>query len=264
MRRFFVATLKEEDKQIVIEGTEGRHIARVLRMQPGDRCELFNGRGLLALSEIVSVHKDSVFLQVIKMSTAWQSAAELSSFPLTLAQGVLKGKKMDLIVEKATELGVEHFIPIITDYSQNQTDMNRRRQRWQRIVLSSCKQCGRTTPMTIASPLELGDIDLTFFTHKIFCSEKKDQNRKLLSPDFFTDKGKVLLIVGPEGGFSEAEVSFARDNNFFLADLGPIIMRAETASISICAITTHLCRLKEDDKGGDHAGCTAKGNKGRG
>ncbi|MCI5136772.1 MAG: 16S rRNA (uracil(1498)-N(3))-methyltransferase, partial [Candidatus Electrothrix sp. AW2] len=142
MRRFFYdPVIQDTQGQIRIIGPEAHHIRNVLRMQVGERAELYDGKGAVVSAQMSQISAKEAIFQVL--SRQHQAA---SGTPLTLAQAVLKGKKMDLLIQKATELGVHTFQPVITQYCEKSGQAKQLKQvkqleRWQRIMLEACKQC---------------------------------------------------------------------------------------------------------------------------
>ena len=169
MRRFFYdPNIQESEAQILIIGPEAHHIRNVLRMQSGDCAELFDGKGAVVSGEISRISSKEVVFQVLSRTDGADAGV-----PLTLAQAVLKGKKMDLVIQKATELGVDTFIPVITRYCENSGRAGQQLKRWQRIMLEACKQCRRPIPMQICPPTELQELPLSEGGHKIMPWEKE-------------------------------------------------------------------------------------------
>lgn len=240
MRRFIIAPRDIDGETVILSGAEAHHLRAVLRLRPGDRIELLDGTGTVYLSELTTITEDIVYGCIIDRRMEHAP----SPFPLTLAQGILKGKKMDLVLQKATELGVETLTPLVTRYCEQQKNIDRRLQRWHRIMLEACKQCGRTTPMEITPAVALEDLASTSFAYRIFCWE--GEKEAMIRPGWFNDPGKTLLLIGPEGGFHDQEVRWARENDFYPTTLGPLVLRAETAAITAIGITRYLIRLQAD------------------
>ncbi|HHD64395.1 MAG TPA: 16S rRNA (uracil(1498)-N(3))-methyltransferase [Desulfobulbaceae bacterium] len=241
MRRFFVRPEEITGETILLTGPEVHHLRVVLRLQPGSNIELFDGTGTIYQAEVQNLTPDSIRGRII------QKYVELvhDPFPVTLAQGILKGKKMDVVVQKATELGVATLIPVLSCYCEAGKNLERRIDRWQRVVLESCKQCGRANPMRISSVQELADISVAAFPYPVFCWEK--EKRSFLTPGYLAVPGQVLLLIGPEGGFNDQEVEWATDNNFQSVRLGPYVLRAETAALAAVSIVKYLGSLAGTD-----------------
>ncbi|MCI5140559.1 MAG: 16S rRNA (uracil(1498)-N(3))-methyltransferase [Candidatus Electrothrix sp. ATG1] len=226
MRRFFYdPNIQESEAQILITGPEAHHIRNVLRMQLGDRAELFDGKGTVVSGKISRISSKEVVFQVLSRTDAADAGV-----PLTLAQAVLKGKKMDLVIQKATELGVDTFVPVITRYCGNSGRAGQQSKRWQRIMLEACKQCRRPIPMQICSPTELQELPLSEGEHKIMPWENETDTS---FSDLELSNGQpVLMLIGPEGGFHPSEVVYAQEVGFRTISLGPRILRAETAALT--------------------------------
>jgi 16S rRNA (uracil1498-N3)-methyltransferase len=239
MRRFFVQGRDIRANTFVLSGAEAHHICSVLRLKSGDVIELFDGTGTLYVAELHIISKNTVEGRI----TSQYTEVSTDSFPLTLGMGILKGKKMDLVVQKATELGVKTLIPLITRYSEQQKNLNRRMERWQRIVLEACKQCGRSTPMQISTVCPLQEIPIEYFRYSILCWE--NEKTSVIKPGFFTQPGPIALLTGPEGGFHEKEIRWAQNNNITMTTLGPLVLRAETAAIVGVGIMSYLSTLYE-------------------
>ncbi|MDU9050091.1 MAG: 16S rRNA (uracil(1498)-N(3))-methyltransferase [Candidatus Electrothrix sp. Rat3] len=230
MRRFFYdPSIQETEEQILILGPEAHHIRNVLRMQVGDCGELFDGKGAVVSGEIARISSKEVVFQVLSRTDASDSGV-----PLTLAQAVLKGKKMDLLVQKATELGVYTFVPVLTRYCENPGRAGKQAakqlERWQRIMLEACKQCRRPIPMQICPPTELQELSFPVGGHKVMPWEN-EANTPFSALEL--DNGQpVLVLIGPEGGFHSSEVAYAEEVGFRTISLGPRILRAETAALA--------------------------------
>lgn len=240
MRRFFIQPDAIQGETVVLSREQSRHLVSVLRLLPGQSIELFDGGGSIYQATITK----TIGRQVECSVTARCARDKKHCFPLTLAQGVLKGKKMDLVLQKATELGVDTFVPTVTRYCDQQGTLEQRMRRWQRIVIEACKQCGRNTAMHISPVQTLESIDCALFPYPLFCWEGKHNSR--IGAGFFTDPGSVLLLIGPEGGFHESEVDWARENGCVPISLGPLVLRAETAAIAAVGIVQYLSMLSAD------------------
>ena len=237
MRRFFVSPDQIQGARITLTGNEAHHLRSVLRLRPGQVVEFFNGCGTVYQVEISTIQ-----LNLIEGTIVRQHVVKLDEpFPLTLAQVVLKGKKMDVVVQKATELGVNTLIPVISRYCEGRTKNTGRVARWQRIVIEACKQSGRAVPMRIAPVTPLDALSVADYRYPLCCWEKEKQS--LLLPTDLAVAGAILLLIGPEGGFHEREIQWMRDNNFRIITLGPHILRAETAALAAVSIVKHLGAL---------------------
>ncbi len=233
MRRFFFNPEQQTGNQIQITGSEARHIKTVLRMRVGAEVELFDGKGGRIAGEITQIGSREIVIQILSRRTDPQNTAP----SLTLIQAMLKGKKMEMLIQKSTELGVHTFVPLITRYCEKRVQ-GERGERWQRIMLEACKQCGRPVPMQIMKAVSLEQLSRPTDCNRIMAWE--DEDSCALTPDLFRDNTPTTLLIGSEGGFHPSEISHCRDLGFDTVSLGSRILRAETAAIATVAIIQHL------------------------
>ncbi len=212
-----------------LEGDAANHIARVLRLRPGDALTLFDGGGGEHAARIEEFRKGAVVVTVAERSAPGRE----SPLHLTLAQGVSRGERMDWVVQKATELGVSRVVPLLTERSVVKLDSRqsqRKLQHWQGIAVAACEQSGRTRIPAIDAPLALAE----------FWGEVDTRaTRLLLSPqaslriaELPRAPGGIVVLIGPEGGLAEAEQRAALAAGFIGARLGPRVLRTETAAIA--------------------------------
>jgi 16S rRNA (uracil1498-N3)-methyltransferase len=230
MRRFFYDPAHETADCVLISGAEAHHLRAVLRMRLGETAELFDGAGRVLSGQIEQINPESVTFRILARR---QELASRS--PLTLALALLKGKKMDLVIQKATELGVHHVVPVISRYCEPQGKDRQMLDRWQRIMLEACKQCGRPVPMQMSLPLPLQDVAWPAESSKLMPWE----NETACSfAALGVEIGKpVVVLIGPEGGFHPTEVEHARSCGFRTVSLGPRTLRAETAALTAVVLT---------------------------
>ena len=235
MPRFFVPTRDIEEGQARLQGNEFRHLQRVLRLREGDRVTLFDDAGHEHAGVIHSLSPRVAAVRITATSTPERE----SPIAITLYQGMPKGRKMDLVVEKATELGVRAVMPFTSAFCAAAAPVAAgKRERWQRIALAATKQCGRTAVPTIGATLTFTDV----------ISEGARHDLRLL---FFEGTGiaplasmsemedaptTAAIVIGPEGGFSRDEVEMAERAGFRVVGLGPRILRTETAALVALAI----------------------------
>ncbi len=234
MRLFFVEPGSVADTLATLSGSESRHIYSVLRLAPETEVELFDGTGILYQGRLETVSRREVTVRI----RSCHKPADHSTRPLTLTQGILKGKKMDFLVQKATELGVHSLQPLLCRYSDIQRVSPRQQDRWRRIMLEACKQCRRAVPMTILEPVRPEDQDCSPFASRIlFWEEEPDAS---MTADLLQPSGSICLVFGPEGGLHKDEVNGYRHAGFSTVSLGPQILRAETAALAGTAIVRFL------------------------
>lgn len=234
MRRFFVDPQAITADTALLSKTESQHIVSALRLQLGETVELFDGTGTVYHGKLQKLSREQVTVRLLSMHN---ENFEISP-PVFLLQSLLKGKKMDFLVQKSTELGVHTFQPLMTRYSENRGNHQRQHERWQRIMLEACKQCKRTVPMQINPLVKFKQIDLSLFSTKLLVWE--DEHQQPIDPKQLANKDSICLLIGPEGGFHEEEVDHARKNGFQTVTLGKRILRAETATLATVAIVQYL------------------------
>src|SRR4030043_45161 len=236
MPRFYVPQPQIKNEMLRIEGDEVRHIRRVLRLKAGDEIIVFDGSGKEYEGTIVEERPFSV---VIRIQNIFSSKRE-SHLEITLAQSLLKGEKMDYLIQKGTELGVKEIIPFFSSRSVPILEKSRRlkrRYRWERIAIEASKQCGRGVIPKI-EPLQdysemLQNIPPDFL--RLILWEKEGARLKEVLAGL-KEKVKILFIVGPEGGLSQEEVVHAKEKSFIPITLGKRILRSETASLCLLSI----------------------------
>ena len=232
MPRFPVDEKNIDGSKATLTGTDYRHITKVLRMKEGDAITLFDGRAMEYEGRISLVGSREIQVDIFSS----RKVETDSPLRITLLQGLPKGEKMDYIVEKTTEIGVHTIVPVITERSQVRTAD--KRNRWGRIALEASKQCGRTTPPAIENTLNFIEAikfsvgsDLAIILHVgSQVSLKELLNNPLQHPK------NIIVLVGPEGGFSENEVLLACEMGFTSLGLGPRTLRTETAGIAFLSI----------------------------
>lgn len=216
--------------ELALPAQAGEHVARVLRLVAGDPLVLFNGDGADYAATIRSAGKREVLVQVLER----QPVQRESPLRLTLAQGVARGEKMDLIVQKATELGATGIVPLLTERSEVRLDAERAAKRlahWQSVAVSACEQSGRARIPRIApiQPLAawLGGLadDGALRLALLPGAEKT------IGALRFGAAGGVL-VIGPEGGLGEADTRALAQHGFLGLRLGPRILRTETAGLA--------------------------------
>ncbi len=235
MRRFYINPANISRDKAVLEGDDARHLKQVLRIQTGQMVSLFDGAGTIYKAEVEKISKSTVGLII------FESHKETDTPPhLHIAQCIIKKKNMELIIQKSTELGVYSFTPIISQNCSLTYRPSTQESRWQKIAFEACKQCGRSYVPPIEAPVNISDFlaDL-HYDQKIILWENESKNS--LQPFSSTNPpNSLLLLIGPEGGFTQEEVSLALAAGFTSASLGNLTLRAETAAISALAITQYL------------------------
>jgi len=241
MARFFVPRKNLRDKHGLIDGQELAHLKKVLRLVPGDRITVFDDSGWEHEAMIVEIAGDRGEIEIIR---SYEAGRE-SPLQVTLAVGVTKGEKMDLVVEKATELGVQTIVAFTSAFSVPKWDARKiaaRTARWQKIALSAAKQCGRTRVPDILplcdfrALVEGGSADVL----KLLFWENERHQSLRQAHEKFSRAGSVLVVIGPEGGFDGQEAEFAQLHDFQCVCLGKRILRAETAAVTALSLVQFL------------------------
>jgi 16S rRNA (uracil1498-N3)-methyltransferase len=263
-RRFYAPpeAFSPDGRSAKLSGDETRHLRNVLRLKSGDEIFLFDGAGKEFHCRVQTVPRDSTEVSVIKQVEAAQPESGLN---LTLAIALLKGEKFDLVIQKATELGVTRIIPVITSRAdvriKSDDDAERKTTRWQRIVLEATKQCGRARLMKIEAPMMFSDLVRVGDTNsgaRANASDDACAPVALLSSYvrmMFTERqgaslaealgdGKngpqhLTALIGPEGGWADDEIEQACGAGWKIVTLGGRILRAETAAIVIATLIQH-------------------------
>ena len=244
-RRFYAPpeAFAPDRTSVTLSAEETRHLRDVLRLTMGDVVHVFDGEGREFRCEISEVARDSAQLNVIEEADA---ARPESPLKLTLAVALLKGERFDLVVQKATELGITSMIPIITSRAdvkiKSDDEAGRKIARWRRIVLEATKQCGRAHLMKIEAPINfanlISDRADTDELRLMFAERAGDLFENALEAPAARQKN-VLALIGPEGGFSDDEIDQAREAGWMIITLGGRVMRAETAAIAITSLLQH-------------------------
>ncbi len=235
MRRFYARPEHFEGQVVRLAIEETRHLRDVLRMKPGENAQIFDGDGREFLAEVESIGKSETVLRIVEEIAA---PAPESDLELTIAAGVYKNDKFDLVIQKAVELGVARVAPIVTFRSETKLQAaSNRTERWRKIALEATKQCERARVMTVSEPV-------TF--DKFIAGVNADSGLLLM----FSEKGgkslpkalgekKITALVGPKGGWEDSELEIAEARGFMPIKLGRRIMRAETAAITFAALLQH-------------------------
>lgn len=219
--------------ELALPPQAGEHVARVLRLNVGDDIVLFNGDGHDYPARIVGVGKRDVQVNI----QAQQVPQNESPLSLTLAQGVARGEKMDLIVQKATELGVARIVPLVTERSEVKLDPARAEKRlahWQAVAASACEQSGRARLPEI-TPVQGLDAWLSSLGRDTALRLALLPEGTLRARELSFPMAGGLLVVGPEGGLGERDINSLTGAGFAGLALGPRILRTETAGLAALA-----------------------------
>ena len=241
MRRLFYAGALAE--KITITGGDAHHLAHVMRAQIGDEITVAGAGGRVARMTVSAVVPDAVRLSLAE----YLEQEEDNSHEVILVQALLKGEKMDFVVQKAVELGATAFHPVMTERVVVRYDAKKaaaRAARWQKIADEAAKQCGRRALMPVAEITELSSLlqNAEFFhtsdTAVLFCYEGEAERSMRTALRALTAR-RIVLVVGPEGGFSLAEAAAVCAASAEVVSLGRLILRAETAALTALVLAQY-------------------------
>ena len=241
MRRFFLHPSMVNKPSPSITGSDARHIHTVLRLKIGDELALFDGTGMEYRAWIVGMAPGRIALSPVSACTAFRE----SPVRIVLAQAMLKDRKMDDLLPQAIELGINRWVPFLSERSVSRPETKRmedRHRRWEKIAIESLKQCGRNRGPAIEKlcgfeeALTLGQE----CTARFIFWEKEEKPLCVATLPKTEPDAAVIAMLGPEGGFSEPEIAVARKAGFLPVSLGPRILRAETAAVAACSLLQFL------------------------
>jgi 16S rRNA (uracil1498-N3)-methyltransferase len=253
-RRFYAppSAFSVDRRSVRLAADEARHLRDVLRLQRGEEVYVFDGEGKEFQCSIENSGREFAQLNIVNEV---QPAHPESPLDLTLAVALLKGEKFDLVVQKATELGVTRILPVITERAdvrlQDSRDGAKRLARWQRIALEAAKQSGRARVPEVAAAIAFkslvkpstGENAESFALSNTFCLMFAERDGHTLAEATRQLSGrprKITALVGSEGGWTDEETLQARKAEWKIVTLGGRTLRAETAAISVVALLQHL------------------------
>lgn len=231
--RLHVDTPVVVGQSITLDEGKARYVSRVLRLKKGDEITVFDGSGPEYRGTVASLGRHRASIDVTKEITADRE----SPLRIHLLQGISRGDRMDHVVQKTTELGVTHITPVLTEYSVVKLTNERAAKRthhWRGIVASACEQCGRNVLPAVDEPVALRDALGGFVGQpgtRIFLDPRGSAGPGVHEPQ----DDQLVVLIGPEGGFSAAEFELAEAAGFIATRFGPRILRTETAAIAALA-----------------------------
>jgi 16S rRNA (uracil1498-N3)-methyltransferase len=226
--RIYLEQALAENTNCLLSDDAAHHVSRVLRMKAGQSISLFNSRGGYFDAIITRIDKRNV-----EVATGDHHPDECESpLAITLVQGISRGERMDYTLQKAVELGVQHIIPVLCEYTNVKLDDEKKQKRhehWRKIIINACEQCGRNRIPSLALTQELdGWLDIDTNELKLILHPGTSVQLCQLE----NKHSKVALLAGPEGGFSDIEVAHAMKHGYQPITLGPRILRTETAALA--------------------------------
>lgn len=244
--RFYISQINPLASYVSLEGEEHHHLSRVSRIQPKQEIWLFDSSGRSYLARVEEVEKEKTKLLILE-----EKSGEKANTEIILAQSLVKSKNMEFIIQKSAELGVTRFIPVMASRSVVKVDekIEKKLGRWARIAREAVKQSGNPWIPYISPPIGLKKlIKENQAELKLFLSE----NRGKYLREILTRNGKsprqsppssILILIGPEGGWTREEKEYILDNGFEAVSLGRNILRTETAAICSLALISHFWNL---------------------
>src|SRR3954471_13598778 len=237
MRRFFAEPERCKSSQIELDEAESRHLSQVLRAQAGERVTVLDGCGGVYEAEVATISKRNVRLKVVH-----RERRDPLPYDITLFQAIPKGKVMEWIVQKATELGARRIVPILTERTVVEVGADSHKvEKWRTIAIESIKQCGSPYLPRIEAPMEfskaLRHVSGLDFVASLYPGAGEIQ-------EFFgRDVRPVQIWIGPEGDFTPREVEDLQHAGVHPIRLGPLVLRCDTAAVCALALAAHQLRL---------------------
>ncbi len=222
--RLYQNTPLNIDEELTLDEYASHHLLKVLRFPQGQSITLFNGDGFNYSAKVLETEKDCV----VKLLSKDTNPSE-SKLNITLAQGVAKGEKMDFLIQKAVELGVNKIIPILTErcvVKLSGDKLIKRTKHWKKIVIGACEQSGRSVIPEVVSPIGLDEFLQQSSVNGFVLHHRSEQT--LLDMAIVN---KATVLIGPEGGLSEMEIAQATTAGYQSLLLGSRVLRTETASL---------------------------------
>mgnify|MGYP000500887518 FL=1 len=234
MHRFYHSNPLELNQIIILDEFSSHHALRVMRVKVDDFLVLFNGDGFEYRGRVSDIYKKTINVEILSK----EKNNNESPININLFQSISSNEKMDMVIQKATELGVSNIQPIFTSRSTVKLSLDRIKKRlmhWRQVSISACEQSGRSKIPTIKSPIGFDQVSEGITTNSL---------NLLLHPDNLEESsnlpnkysGDINIFIGPEGGFSQDEVLLLKKQNCINIQLGPRILRTETAPLAIIAI----------------------------
>ena len=241
MARFFVPKKNLRETRGLIDGQEFRHLKKVLRLGPGDLITVFDDSGWEHDAVIRKLSAEQGEIEILR---SYEAGRE-SPLQMTLGVALTKGEKMDFVVEKATELGVQKIAPFTSTFAVPKLDAGKigaRTARWRKIALSATKQCGRTRVPEILPICQFETLVKSDSAQALKLLFWEDEQQQSISQarEKYPQAESLLLAIGPEGGFESQEVELAKSHGFELVHIGRRILRAETAAVAALSLVQFL------------------------
>ena len=234
MHRFYHSNPLDLNQIIILDEFSSHHALRVMRIKVDDFLVLFNGDGFEYRGRVSDIYKKTINVEILSK----EKNNNESPININLFQSISSNEKMDMVIQKATELGVSSIQPIFTSRSTIKLSLDRTKKRlihWRQVSISACEQSGRSKIPTIKSPIGFDQVSEGITTNSLnllLHPDKLEESSNL--PNEYS--GDINIFIGPEGGFNQDEVLLLKKQNCINIQLGPRILRTETAPLAIIAI----------------------------
>ncbi len=245
MHRFYIAPANWNPDALILRDGEAHHARDVLRLTRGDKLVVFNGQGREITGEIVDLREKNE----IRLRKLHQAETPPLRCRITLGQAIPKGKNMDLIVQKAVEIGASEIAPLISERTivdLDRKDAEQKQTKWQQVAIEAAKQCGQNWLPRVQTPRKLKEFFADSARHdlQLIGSLQSDAlHLKKILADYSSEHRhlpvSVLMLIGPEGDFTPAELALAKSHGCRPITLGPIILRVETAAIYCLSVLSY-------------------------
>lgn len=254
MHRFYVPPDQARDQSISLPETEAHHAVSVLRVRVGERVVVLDGAGHELLCEVGSADRQGVRLNVVQ-----RHSQPPLPYQLTLLQAVTKGKTMDVIVQKATELGAHRIVPILSERTVAQVEADRastKVEKWESTTIEAIKQCGSAWLPKVESPVTPKDFlarGETYDLHLVASLQRDSQHPRVHFETFCAERKRlpktIAIWVGPEGDYTPAEVNAIRGAGALPITLGQLILRSETAAVYCLSVLNYELQAPRNPAG---------------
>ena len=236
MPGFLVSPEDVDEDRLYLRGDEAHHLLRVWRRRVGDQFDVIDGHGGSYAVRLDGIEAGTAGCAIVER----RSRSEAGRVTLQLAPALIKGQRFDYVLEKAVELGVAAIHPLLTERGVAKASSNARRERWTRVGRAAAKQSGRSILPEVASPGRFDKVvtELAAGADLLLMAVASD-GEDLAACLEGSRARKLGLLVGPEGGFSPAEVDFARSSGVRTFTWGDATLRADTASVALAAVVLH-------------------------
>ncbi len=232
--RFFIDDSLSVGARVNLSQQQSHQVANVLRLQSGDQIVLFNGDGSEYRAVISEIDRSATAVDIVSTEVGFT----LPGPPIHVALALIKSDRFEWALQKVTELGAERFIPMITEHSVISLRVDRearRRERWLKIAAEASEQSGRCTIPAIDPVVAFDDLICRIDATQTYLLWEEESTTALTAMRFDPDR-PIVLLVGPEGGFSSAEIEMAKQAGVKTASLGHLTLRAETAAVAAAAM----------------------------